>query len=141
MRFVDRDGKNYDVKAPIGSNLLEVAHREDIDLEGACEGSLACSTCHVIVDEQAYFDRLPEADDDENDMLDLAFGLTETCAACLLLLTCFQCGGGRALLRHAPALSPAHGRVGNRASGGAQVALGVPDHCGEGARRARGENT
>jgi len=45
---------------------------------GACEGSLACSTCHVIVEDQEYYDRIPEAEDDENDMLDLAFGLTDT---------------------------------------------------------------
>lgn len=79
MTFLDRDGSTVNVDAPIGQSLLEVAHRNDIDLEGACEGSLACSTCHVIVEDQAVFDRLPEADDDENDMLDLAFGLTETC--------------------------------------------------------------
>eukprot|EP00835_Amoeboradix_gromovi_P002301 NODE_127_length_18646_cov_0.421632.p11 type:complete len:122 gc:universal NODE_127_length_18646_cov_0.421632:7878-8243(+) len=57
--------------------LLELAHRKDIELEGACEGSLACSTCHVIV-EQKYFDKLQEATDEENDLLDLAFGLTDT---------------------------------------------------------------
>eukprot|EP00834_Sanchytrium_tribonematis_P008891 NODE_1255_length_1599_cov_0.450000.p2 type:complete len:124 gc:universal NODE_1255_length_1599_cov_0.450000:482-111(-) len=57
--------------------LLQLAHRKDIELEGACEGSLACSTCHVIVD-QKYFDKLPEATDEENDLLDLAFGLTDT---------------------------------------------------------------
>ena len=45
---------------------------------GACEGSLACSTCHVVVEDPEVFDKLPEACDDENDMLDLAFGLTET---------------------------------------------------------------
>lgn len=45
---------------------------------GACEGSLACSTCHVIVEDQEYYDKIPEPDDDENDMLDLAFGLTDT---------------------------------------------------------------
>ena len=45
---------------------------------GACEGSLACSTCHVVVEDQDYYDKLPEPDDDENDMLDLAFGLTDT---------------------------------------------------------------
>ena len=65
-------------QAPIGQSMLEVAHRNDIELEGACEGSLACSTCHVIIDDQATYDALPEPDDDENDMLDLAFGLTET---------------------------------------------------------------
>merc|ERR1719399_2085387 len=47
-------------------------------LEGACEGSLACSTCHVIVEDKALFERIPEACEDEEDMLDLAFGLTET---------------------------------------------------------------
>lgn len=67
------------MKAAVGENMLSVAHREEIDLEGACEGSLACSTCHVIIKEEDMFSKLPEADDDENDMLDLAFGLTETC--------------------------------------------------------------
>jgi ferredoxin-2, mitochondrial len=66
------------VKAAVGENMLSVAHRENIDLEGACEGSLACSTCHVIVQDENMYDKLPEPDDDENDMLDLAFGLTET---------------------------------------------------------------
>lgn len=47
-------------------------------MEGACGGSCACSTCHVIVEDQDLFDKMDEADDDENDMLDLAFGLTET---------------------------------------------------------------
>lgn len=50
---------------------------------GACEGSLACSTCHVIVEDQEQYDALPEPSDDENDMLDLAFGLTDTCVLAL----------------------------------------------------------
>lgn len=79
VTFIDRDGSEYKVQASVGEDMLSVAHREDIDLEGACEGSLACSTCHVIVNDQEYFDKIPEADDDENDMLDLAFGLTQTC--------------------------------------------------------------
>jgi ferredoxin len=45
---------------------------------GACGGSCACSTCHVIVQDPDMYDKIPEPDDDENDMLDLAFGLTET---------------------------------------------------------------
>lgn len=45
---------------------------------GACGGSCACSTCHVIVQDPELYDKLDEPDDDENDMLDLAFGLTET---------------------------------------------------------------
>ena len=62
----------------IGLHLLEIAHKNGIDLEGACEASLACSTCHVIVEDPKVFDHLPEAGDEENDMLDLAFGLTDT---------------------------------------------------------------
>jgi ferredoxin-2, mitochondrial len=74
--------------------LLSIAHEYDVDLEGrsvfmcsryfltqapigACERSIACSTCHVILD-PAYYDLLPEPGDDENDMLDMAFGLTDT---------------------------------------------------------------
>ncbi|CAG9463125.1 unnamed protein product [Pedinophyceae sp. YPF-701] len=78
VTFITRDGTEETVQAPIGENLLEVAHANDIELEGACEGSLACSTCHVVVEQQELYDTLPEPDDDENDMLDLAFGLTET---------------------------------------------------------------
>ena len=59
-----------------GGKQYKVA-KDDIDLEGACEGSLACSTCHVIVD-NAYFNKLSEPSEDEEDMLDLAFGLTKT---------------------------------------------------------------
>jgi ferredoxin len=76
--FVDRDGDEYDIEAPVGRSLLEIAHAHDIELEGACEGSLACSTCHVIVEDEDQYDLLEEPSDDENDMLDLAFGLTET---------------------------------------------------------------
>ncbi|TFK71143.1 ferredoxin [Pluteus cervinus] len=65
------------VEANEGDDLLTIAHEYDIDLEGACEGSVACSTCHVILP-QEYYDLLPEPEDDENDMLDMAFGLTDT---------------------------------------------------------------
>ncbi|MFC7334459.1 ferredoxin family 2Fe-2S iron-sulfur cluster binding protein [Rhodocista pekingensis] len=77
MVFVETDGTRREVDAPLGLSILEVARRHDIDLEGACEGSLACSTCHVIVDPQ-WYDLLPDASEDEEDMLDLAFGLTKT---------------------------------------------------------------
>ncbi|KAJ7475909.1 putative YAH1-ferredoxin of the mitochondrial matrix [Mycena latifolia] len=65
------------VEANEGDDLLSIAHEHDIDLEGACEGSVACSTCHVILTPE-YYDLLPEPDDDENDMLDMAFALTDT---------------------------------------------------------------
>ncbi len=77
MTFIDADGIKIEVDAPLGLSVLEIAHKNDIDLEGACEGSLACSTCHVVVD-PAWFDKLAEASEEEEDMLDLAFGLTHT---------------------------------------------------------------
>ncbi len=75
--FILTDGSEKEVDAPVGLSVLEIAHQNNIDLEGACEGSLACSTCHVIVDPE-YYDMLKEATEDEEDMLDLAFGLTHT---------------------------------------------------------------
>lgn len=77
ITFVQNDGSEKTVDAPNGISVLEVAHKNDISLEGACEGSLACSTCHVIVD-KAFYDKLPAATEDEEDMLDLAFGLSHT---------------------------------------------------------------
>ena len=60
-----------------GETLLEVAHNNGIDLEGACESSLACSTCHVILSDEIY-DSLEEPCEEEEDLLDLAYGLTHT---------------------------------------------------------------
>src|SRR5579884_3911360 len=77
MTFVYPDGKELNVDAPNGVSVLEIAHKNKVPLEGACEGSLACSTCHVIVD-KSYYDKLKAATEDEEDMLDLAFGLTHT---------------------------------------------------------------
>ncbi len=81
------NGSCKEVKAPIGLSLLEIAHQNDVPIEGACEGSLACSTCHVIVD-QKWFEKLETATEDEEDMLDLAFGLTQTSRlGCQIILT------------------------------------------------------
>ena len=77
MTFIGSDGSRQEVDAPEGLSVMEVAHRNGIDIEGACEGSMACSTCHVIVDE-AWFEKLDEATEEEEDMLDLAFGLSRT---------------------------------------------------------------
>lgn len=77
ITFINKDGSSKTVDAQNGLSVLEIAHQHDIDLEGACEGSLACSTCHVIVG-KAYYDKLPKAKEEEEDMLDLAFGLTDT---------------------------------------------------------------
>ncbi len=77
ITFIKPDGSRHEVDAPEGLSILEIAHKHGFDLEGACEGSLACSTCHVIVDD-GWFDKLAEATEEEEDMLDLAFGLTHT---------------------------------------------------------------
>ena len=87
IHFIKPDGEKITVDAPLGLSVLEIAHQNDIDLEGACEGSLACSTCHVVVDE-AWFEVLPTATEDEEDMLDLAFGLTITSRlGCQIIIT------------------------------------------------------
>ncbi len=87
MVFIERDGARREVDAPLGLSVLEVAHKHGVDIEGACEGSLACSTCHVIVD-PAWLPRLAKATEDEEDMLDLAFGLTETSRlGCQIVIT------------------------------------------------------
>jgi ferredoxin len=65
------------VEAKVGENVLEIAHQYDIDLEGACDMQLACSTCHVIL-EQHIFDGLEPPEPREEDMLDMAPGLTRT---------------------------------------------------------------
>ena len=87
MTFIERDGTPREVDAPLGLSVLEIAHRNKIDIEGACEGSLACSTCHVVVDTD-WYDLLKEASEDEEDMLDLAFGLTATSRlGCQIIIT------------------------------------------------------
>jgi ferredoxin, 2Fe-2S len=87
MTFIERDGNRREVEAPLGLSVLEIAHKHGVDIEGACEGSLACSTCHVIVDPEWYA-ALKEASEDEEDMLDLAFGLTKTSRlGCQIVMT------------------------------------------------------
>ena len=87
MTFIERNGNRREVEAPLGLSVLEVAHKYGVDIEGACEGSLACSTCHVIVD-PAWFRTLAKPTEDEEDMLDLAFGLTETSRlGCQIVMT------------------------------------------------------
>jgi ferredoxin len=76
VRFVAADGESVrEVEAPAGARLLDVAQQDDQPLEGTCEGQMACSTCHVIVDAED-FALLPRASEDEEDMLDLAAHVT-----------------------------------------------------------------
>ena len=87
MTFILKDGSRKEVDAPLGLSVLEIAHKNGVDVEGACEGSLACSTCHVVV-EGAWFEKLSPASEDEEDMLDLAFGLTHTSRlGCQIIIT------------------------------------------------------
>ncbi len=75
--FLSSDGSRNEVDAPAGWSILEVAREHDIEMEGACEGSMACATCHVIVDPDWYA-KLDSKSEEEEDMLDLAFGLERT---------------------------------------------------------------
>ena len=87
VTFVNPDGSRQVVDAPIGASILELAHKFNIDIEGACEGSLACSTCHVIVAPE-WYGKLKPPSEDEQDMLDLAFGLTKTSRlGCQIIVT------------------------------------------------------
>ena len=71
------DSKEVEVQAEAGKSVLEIAHEYKVDLEGACDSALACSTCHVVFEEE-LFNKLPTAESEEEDLLDLAFGLTLT---------------------------------------------------------------
>ena len=87
ITFVEPNGTRREIESPAGYSLLEIAHKNDIDIEGACEGSLACSTCHVIVDPD-WYTKLEKPTEDEEDMLDLAYGLTKTSRlGCQIVLT------------------------------------------------------
>ena len=88
VRFLKVDGElDKKVEAPAGSVLLDVAQANGQPLEGSCEGAMACSTCHVIVD-RADFDRLSPASEEEDDLLDLAAHVTRTSRlACQLVMT------------------------------------------------------
>lgn len=78
VTFISADGeRRQDVDAVDGAVLLEVAQAAGQPLEGTCEGQMACSTCHVIV-ESRDFERLKDASEAEEDMLDLAAAATRT---------------------------------------------------------------
>ncbi|KAK6296052.1 hypothetical protein J4Q44_G00337650 [Coregonus suidteri] len=88
VHFINRDGEKFSVKGSPGDSLLDVIIDQDLDFDGfgACEGTLACSTCHLIFEEDVY-NKLGPVTDEEMDMLDLAYGLADTsrlgCQICL----------------------------------------------------------
>ena len=77
ITFINRDGSRAVVDATNGDTVMEAASNNNIDIEAACEGSLACATCHLVLDQVTY-DKLGPVSEDEEDMLDLAYGLTKT---------------------------------------------------------------
>ena len=85
--FVNDKSEKVPARAEVGQRLLEVGQAVGMPLEGTCEGQMACSTCHVIVASE-WFDRLPAASEDEEDMLDLAAGVTRTSRlSCQIVIT------------------------------------------------------
>lgn len=87
VHFIDPLGKTFEAEANPGDNLLDVAQALGLPLEGTCEGQMACSTCHVIVDAD-WFDKLPSAVEEEEDMLDFAAGVRRTSRlSCQITLT------------------------------------------------------
>jgi len=87
VTFILRDGRERTIDAGVGDSLLDVARDNDLDIEGTCEGSMACATCHVIVD-PAWYPKLAPPCEEEQDMLDLAFGLTRTSRlACQIVMS------------------------------------------------------
>jgi len=75
--FVDVNGGRTEAVVPLGSSILEAAHKVGVPLEGACDSAMACSTCHVILPDK-LFNTLEPACEDEEDMLDMAPCLEET---------------------------------------------------------------
>ncbi len=86
MIFIDKTGA-YPCDFAPGETILTVAQRNKIDLEGSCGGQMACSTCHVIVD-QNWFGKLAKPSRAENDLLDLAANVRRTSRlGCQIVLT------------------------------------------------------
>jgi len=87
ITYIDRLNNHIKVTGKVGDNVLYLAHRNDVDLEGACEASLACSTCHVYVHED-FMDCIPEPLEEEEDMLDMAPFLQDNSRlGCQIILT------------------------------------------------------
>ncbi|XP_004923735.1 adrenodoxin-like protein, mitochondrial [Bombyx mandarina] len=85
--YVDKDGVKINVKGKVGDNILYLAHRYEIPMEGACEASLACTTCHVYIPHD-YLDKLPPSEEKEDDLLDMAPFLKENSRlGCQIVLT------------------------------------------------------
>eukprot|EP00831_Metopus_contortus_P077519 TRINITY_DN7299_c0_g1_i3.p2 TRINITY_DN7299_c0_g1~~TRINITY_DN7299_c0_g1_i3.p2 ORF type:complete len:125 (+),score=30.76 TRINITY_DN7299_c0_g1_i3:155-529(+) len=79
LNFQVQGGKLFsNIQAEVGENLFQVSERCKLPLVGACEGNCACGTCHVILSKDTY-KKLPAPSEDEEDLLQVAFGHTSTC--------------------------------------------------------------
>jgi len=88
LTFIDKTGTETQITGRVGERLMYLAHRKGIDMEGACEASLACTTCHCYVETEEHFDILPEATETEEDLLDMApFLDTNSRLGCQIFLT------------------------------------------------------
>eukprot|EP00092_Neocalanus_flemingeri_P029842 GFUD01032400.1.p1 GENE.GFUD01032400.1~~GFUD01032400.1.p1 ORF type:complete len:181 (-),score=38.56 GFUD01032400.1:111-653(-) len=88
VHFVLKDGSVVTALGRDGEVALRLAQRYDVPMEGACEASLACTTCHCYVEQDRYYDMLPEATEDEEDLLDKAPFLDMTSRlGCQIVLT------------------------------------------------------
>ncbi len=101
VTFIEKDGNRKEVEAPIGLSLMEISHKHGIDIEGACGGCLACATCHVSVSPE-WFEKISDIEEDEEDMLDLAFDLTKTSRLCCQILMSEELDGIVVALPGAP---------------------------------------
>jgi 2Fe-2S ferredoxin len=77
ITFIRANGMRTEIEAPRGHSVMEIARDHDLGIEGTCEGSMACATCHVVV-EPAHACRLAPVCAEEEEMLDLAFGVQPT---------------------------------------------------------------
>ncbi|XP_054153317.1 adrenodoxin-like protein 1, mitochondrial [Oppia nitens] len=85
--YVSKTGQRTHVKGKVGDNAMYLAHNNNVEIEGACEASLACCTCHVYVSQQ-YYNRLPQSQEEEEDMLDMApFLKANSRLSCQIILT------------------------------------------------------
>lgn len=86
VRFTTARDELVEAVGESGDSLLTLAQGAGLPLEGTCESQMACSTCHVVIDPE-WFAKLPPANEDEEDMLDLAAGVRRTSRlACQIVL-------------------------------------------------------
>ncbi|KAJ1456101.1 2Fe-2S ferredoxin-type domain-containing protein [Pelagophyceae sp. CCMP2097] len=101
LTFIDPDGKEHVVPAKLGDTVLAAALAHKIEIEAACGGEMACSTCHVVL-EPAQYARLSKPEEEESDMLDLAWGLTDTSRLCCQIKVDPELAGARFAIPEEP---------------------------------------